>query len=279
MKTASLKSVSWQAFGKSVIGPAHLRKQLPNQDALDCWVSPDSSVAILAVADGHGDSRSFRCVTGAAFAVLTAIDVLRECLVEADSITEAGIQSLPKQLVVRWRRAVEGDLRKFPLPNNEEYEGELAASEPYLPYGTTLLAVAALPQMILAFQIGDGDILFVSDDGKVTRPLPRDPRLLANSTTSMCGDNAAADFQTKIFPCDGAVPSLILAATDGYSNSFPSDASFFQVGSDMLALIRSEGMDAVQANLPMWLEETATYGSGDDTTLGLLWRTGPKSLR
>jgi serine/threonine protein phosphatase PrpC len=276
MNTAFLKAVSWQPAGMSVVGPAHLRKQLPNQDAIKWWTKPDASIAIMAVADGHGDSRSFRCVDGASFAVQAAIEVLREYFVEADTIADSAAQLLPRELVSRWRRFVEADLDEFPLPINEEDNGDLAPYDPFLPYGTTLLAVAALPRMILTLQIGDGDILIVADDGNVTRPLPRDPRLLANSTTSLCGSNAEADFQAAISPCDSDGPSLILAATDGYSNSFMNDSCFFQVGTDLLALIRSEGMGVIQDNLARWLEETSLHGSGDDTTLGLLWRIDPK---
>jgi hypothetical protein len=34
-------------------------------------------------------------------------------------------------------------------------------------------------------------------------------------------------------------PALILLATDGYANSFPDEAGFLKVGSDLLGMIRS----------------------------------------
>jgi len=85
---------------------------------------------------------------------------------------------------------------------------------------------------------------------------------------------AESDFQFSLVPCETEA-SLIMAATDGYSNSFPSDASFMQVGGDLFNMIQSEGIDTVQANFPSWLEETSGHGSGDDATLGLLWGLKP----
>jgi len=270
----SSTGVRWKVTGATVIGRAHMRKQLPNQDDWDSWMSADGSTVILAVADGHGDPRSFRCVEGAKLAVRTAINVVRDCLSHLkERVTpDQLLGSLPREIVERWRRMVLAHQQDCPLPKPEEEEDDLEAWDPFLPYGTTLLAVATHPQGILTIQVGDGDILLVSEEGEVTRPLPRDPRLLANETTSLCGAQAEADFQVAFLPADRPLPFLILAATDGYSNSYPDDASFLQVGSDLLAMIRKEGMDVIEDNLATWLEETSRQGSGDDTTLGLLWR-------
>jgi hypothetical protein len=44
------------------------------------------------------------------------------------------------------------------------------------------------------------------------------------------------------------------------------------VGSDLLAALRAEGVEAVCQALPSWLNQVTTGGSGDDVTLGLLYR-------
>lgn len=266
----------WAATGASATGRSHRRKALPNQDALAWWAPADASAAVLAVADGHGDARSPRSDAGAAFAAQAALDTLRSKLSTASTfiLEEDAIPDLLDEIVERWRQSVLAHLREHPLPPQEEADDELAAWDPFLAYGTTLLAVVVVPGSILALQIGDGDILFVDDDGKVTRPLPADPRLLANTTTSVCAADATREFRTY-FAATQKFPALILAATDGYANSYPDDKSFQQVGSDLLALIRSQGIEVVTVNLPHWLEETSNEGSGDDTTVGILWRIDP----
>ena len=67
-------------------------------------------------------------------------------------------------------------------------------------------------------------------------------------------------------------PALVLLATDGYANAFREDAGFLQVGTDLLAMIREEGLQHVAAGLETWLAEASDSGSGDDVTLGLLCR-------
>ncbi len=68
-----------------------------------------------------------------------------------------------------------------------------------------------------------------------------------------------------------AAPALILVSTDGYANSFADDAGFLQVGSDLLNILRAQGLDEVTANLDGWPAEASEQGSGD-VTLGLLYR-------
>ena len=59
---------------------------------------------------------------------------------------------------------------------------------------------------------------------------------------------------------------LVLLATDGYANSFREDRGFLKVGTDLLGMLRSDGLDHVKANLGDWLRETSEGGSGDDIT-------------
>jgi hydrogenase maturation factor len=65
---------------------------------------------------------------------------------------------------------------------------------------------------------------------------------------------------------------LIVVTTDGYPKSFTTDADFLQVAPDLLRAIRSEGYDAVTGKLSAWLNDASLAGSGDDMSLGLLYR-------
>ena len=66
-------------------------------------------------------------------------------------------------------------------------------------------------------------------------------------------------------------------ATDGYANSFGEDRDFLKVGSDLLSMIREDGPDPIEQELEGWLAETSRDGSGDDITLGLVFRAGARS--
>ena len=79
-----------------------------------------------------------------------------------------------------------------------------------------------------------------------------------------------AEQVAQLLAADDDAPALVLASTDGYVNSFADDAGFLKVGSDLLAMIRSEGLDQVGIQLEGWLGEVSELGSGDDVSLGLL---------
>jgi hypothetical protein len=130
-----------------------------------------------------------------------------------------------------------------------------------------------LPAAIIYMQLGDGDILAVSGTGEVERPsLPADERLFADETTSLCTPNAWRDMRVYFQTLAGEPPALLLLATDGYSKSFRDEAGFFAVGSDLLEMLRSDGMQAIEQELPTWLSEASERGSGDDITLGIVHR-------
>ena len=73
-----------------------------------------------------------------------------------------------------------------------------------------------------------------------------------------------------VLSAESVLPALVLAATDGYANSFADDAGFLQVGSDLLAMIRADGLELVSGELARWLSEVSELGSGDDVTVGTI---------
>jgi hypothetical protein len=168
------------------------------------------------------------------------------------------------ELIKRWRTSVAEHLAEYPL--------ELTQTEdPLVAYGTTILSVAANEEGLLFLQIGDGDILVVSENGEVKRPLPADQRLFANETTSLCSRTAEDDCRVIWVPESTGLPSLVMLATDGYSNSFRDDTGFLKAASDLHTFIANEGQEAVEKELEGWLEETSDQGSGDDITLAVLY--------
>lgn len=292
LEAMSAPTGSWQFVGASVRGATHGRSGLCNQDALRWWPrSGKGPPSILAVADGHGSFRHFRSHIGARLAVNTARRVLKEEVLaklvdsqaapDLPAIKRTCEEWLPKVLVRAWRERVETHARRAPFSPAElailaESDGEQIVQrvldDPALAYGATLLALLVTETFLLYLQLGDGDILIVPPAGDVSRPpFVQDDRLIANQTTSLCMSKAWLNTQIYFQPLAGPPPALVLLATDGYANSFVNAQAFEQVGADLLASIRADGLASVDEQLGEWLRTTSEAGSGDDITVGLAY--------
>jgi serine/threonine protein phosphatase PrpC len=266
----------WRVFGRSVRGTSHRRRQIPNQDSFD-WATTVQGHLILAVADGHGSSACFRSETGAALAVQCAIEHIAEFdgrLDFSQQFLDDVERDFKDRLIARWRDAVSSHLTQNPFTAEEELvvASRKGRSSPFIAYGSTLLTALASDSQLLLLQIGDGDILMVDASGRVSRPWPRDGRLLGVETTSLCTDDAASNIRIRVEPLTPESPTLVLLCTDGYANSFRNDAGFLKVGADLLEMIEEDGVESVENELEGWLEEASSLGSGDDVTLGVLCR-------
>ena len=278
----------WRVIGETVPGASHLRAGIPNQDAiLQLRESGRGLPVVVSVSDGHGSDKCFRSHLGSRFAVRLGAQLATELLDElrgADdpSAAEEELKKrAPAELVRRWREAVEADWKARPF-TSEELETlekkddararKLVEENPLLAYGATSLTVAVSESFILYLQLGDGEILNISDAGAVERALPEDARLFANETTSLCTSGAERDFRFRLQRVGAERPALILLTTDGYANSFSDEAGFLKVGSDLLEMLRADGFDAINASVKGWLEEATQAGSGDDTTLAIVCR-------
>lgn len=284
----------WRIVAESVRGAAHVRCGLPNQDAVASFpqLPPPSEAfpnpwaatrgaALLAVSDGHGSPRCFRSARGASIAVQTAIAETRVFLrkglkgLPQPSWKKEIEQRLPSRLVRCWRSAVEQDILASPFT-----EPELAAvnpDNPYTAYGATLLLAVIQRHYAFFLQIGDGDIVVASGCPPVSHePIEPDSTLIANETHSLCQDKAAAlcRFRYLHFSSRTDWPSLILLCTDGYSNSFADRAGFLKAAPDLILLARKTPPADLRRQLGVWLKETSEGGSGDDVTLGIIYREG-----
>ena len=205
---------------------------------------------IVSISDGHGSNKCFRSDRGSRFAVRIGADLLDELIngrhaaLPPSEIECRVRESLPAEFIKRWRAAVESDLKREPFSEEEfvrmiEKDGErarrLVEANPYLAYGATSLSFLLTPTYALYLQLGDGEMVTVSEQGEIGHPLPEDARLLANETTSLCLERAADDFRFAVHPhSKDDLPALILMTTDGYYNSFSTTAGFHQVGSDLV---------------------------------------------
>jgi serine/threonine protein phosphatase PrpC len=287
---ASRSEAEWRVIGETVPGASHLRAGIPNQDAI-LYVRQSSArlPIIVSISDGHGSNKCFRSDRGSRFAVRIGADLLDELIngrhaalppAEIDSKVR---ESLTAEFIRRWRAAVDTDLKREPLREEEfarmiEKDGEkarrLVEANHYLAYGATSLSFLLTPTYALYLQLGDGEMVTVSEGGEIGHPLPEDSRLLANETTSLCLDKAASDFRLAVCPHgDADLPALILMTTDGYYNSFSTTAGFNQVGGDLIHMLRErDGFGTVNRSVKGWLEEATNAGSGDDCTLVIICR-------
>lgn len=276
--------IAWRLGGKSVQGASHIRSGKPNQDAIYYWFpeSEDGLPVILAIADGHGSEKCFRSHEGSRLATEVAVGVLKEFFnstkdLDTAHTKEVACTKLPKVLEHKWKNSVDEHIQNNPVPTaapGEHFRGgttqHFQDSQKYHPYGSTLLAVLVGETYILYIQLGDGEILTITPDGDVSRPLPDDRHLLANETTSLCLPNSSGYFRIHFQILSESSPALIMLSTDGYLNSFKSTADFLRAGTDISRMVRSEGLDWVNRNLEKWLQETSLGGSGDDITVGII---------
>lgn len=278
----------WRAIGRSVQGASHVRRGTENQDAIG-WL-PAGGVGdrvVLAVADGHGSAKNFRSATGAKLAKDVGLRIASELVsparLELSLVKHALEEIVPMRIVQDWLELVQADLRESPLSAEELAAVEehtdaksrnLVEQHPHIAYGSTLVTALATESFTAFCQIGDGDVLTVSDRGTVGRPVRGDERLIANETTSLCSSEAWRFFRIAVL---GTQAPMILVSTDGFANSFRNDDGFFKFGSDVRRMIETDGIDAVNGKLQAWLTELTKRGSGDDISLGIICR--PDVLR
>lgn len=277
----------WHIIGESVKGASHERSGQPNQDAIVWSSTSDNSLPlILAVSDGHGGAKYFRSAKGASFAVAAARDTLFQFQESLNSYSNYSWlqENLTKSLINTWRSEVNAHFQREPFTNEElsllgEKEGrtspQIVEGNPVIAYGATILVVMITEFFITYLQLGDGDILTVSEQGETGSVFTVHSKHFANETTSLCASNAWYDFQFRIerISSSSALPALILLSTDGYKDSFRSNEAFHKVGSDLYEMIHSDKLEEIKNNLSQWLSEASRIGSGDDITLGIFYRS------
>lgn len=264
----------WRAVSATRRGSTHVRDDLPNQDAH--VVEEVGDAVIMAVADGHGHQQHFRSEVGSALAAGTAAHLLREALPSYTSAVEAGAhlrETLGPALVEAWSLAVQADIAAHPFDDDEA--GRLREDDRghLRPYGSTVVAMAANAQVLVALQIGDGDAVVAHGDGTVLRPLPEDELLHGNTTTSLCQVDPLASLRTVAIDLAEHDVELGFVATDGFGRPrVDAETWWRQTGEELLERTRNFGLPWVAQRLPGWLTEPAEYG-GDDVTLAVMARS------
>ncbi|MDQ6524396.1 protein phosphatase 2C domain-containing protein [Nocardioides sp. LHD-245] len=264
---------AWTTLSGTTIGSVHVRDRLPLQDAVLTWADAGQGQAVVAVADGHGHHYHFRSDTGAALAVVSAVEELRRALPDlsaADDDARDRLERAGAAIVATWTAKVRHHLAANPYSAAEDELG--ASADPLRAYGSTVLATAVTGDVMVLLQIGDGDTVLVASDGSTSRPLPEDPDLDGLHTSSLCQPRPLDALRTAVVDTGADRVALVFLCTDGFGRSrVDADGWWRQTGEQLLEFCRTRGVEWVRGQLPEWLAEPALVG-GDDTTMALLVR-------
>jgi hypothetical protein len=260
------------------IGASHRQRSRDSDDAVG-WSGADggSVVATVAIADGHSDPLCVRSRVGADF-VVAAAEAIPPDVIRLDALADA--------LITDWRRRVDRHLADNPLTKadidatDDVRMAEMSAAwtgNPRMAYGTTAALSRITHDAVSVVRVGDGDIIAVDADGRARRLAVPDRRP-SNVTESISQIDAhksarSADIQAA------AAPVLLLMATDGFDNAYPTDDSMLLAASELAALRRESGRPIGSEVLSRWAREAADV-SGDDATVATVWiETAPLPSR
>ncbi|MFD7909890.1 PP2C family serine/threonine-protein phosphatase [Streptomyces sp. NPDC059752] len=268
----------WDTIQGSVQGVNKAR----NQDHHDAeGLGTAARPLIMAVADGHGSAVHARSHFGSRFAVDLFVQQARQFAALAEPRGEQRPPSLawlmnyaqytlPRQLVSAWQEKALGHWER----NSTHGEPGPSPTDKLVLYGSTLVGAVLTPRVFAAWQLGDGELTVVTDDGQVTVPLAPDEADLGDETESLCSPQAWLRVRTHWAPvtAPARAPRLVSLSTDGLSKSFASDSGFRQFMAGLDERLSAEGPECVRAVLPQWLAKASQH-SGDDTTLVAAWHT------
>ncbi|WP_294411289.1 PP2C family serine/threonine-protein phosphatase [uncultured Ruminococcus sp.] len=266
--------MKWSVFGNSVQGASHIRSGIECQDSHKKQICADGTV-IMAVADGHGSKNCPFSKTGSSIAVNVFCKIMSDYISNySDSfeqlityLNREGDTKIAQEIDSQWKKRVEKIHRKNKrdIPINDE--GETNKTLIYSQYGTTLLGLVLTKVFLFAFQIGDGDIVYVSQNG--VEPVINADKILGVETHSLCKNNAWNKSITAVrrIGSDNISSSMFMLSSDGFSNSYKNEQEFFRTCTDYYEMINTHGAKAVEENLKSWLSETSEMGCGDDITV------------
>lgn len=271
-------------FGESVQGASHIRSGRECQDSLKKVVK-DSGAVILAVADGHGSDSCPYSKTGSFAAVNVFCKIMGEYLETYAGQQEMlftllkreGDTKIAQEIDAEWKRRIlrlhARCKREIPLGEGQNKDREAV----YKLYGSTLLGLVITEEFLFAFQLGDGDIVKVSEDGVYSVIEP--DKILGTETHSLSKTESWKKAITLIRKREETEqrPVMYMLSSDGLANSYKNDEEFKKTCMDYYVLLKEHGVKAVSDHLKIWLQETSEMGCGDDITALFAYETGQES--
>jgi serine/threonine protein phosphatase PrpC len=259
-------------FGESVRGASHKRapgdKECQDSHICTRGETGAGNCYILAIADGHGSDACPYSKNGSMVAVSVFAKLMRECCANYSGNIDSMQTFLNREGETKIARAIDTEWKRRVLKTHAERKRDASLEDAaiYRQYGSTLAGLLVAPGFIFAFQIGDGNIVFLNDSG-LAQVTPADKQL-GVETHSLSGGDAwkkAVSVTKRRDICEGA-PYVFMLTTDGFANSFTSAEEYEKSCLEYFAMIKEHGALEVAANLKKWLEETSEMGCGDDIT-------------
>ncbi|MCI6859525.1 MAG: protein phosphatase 2C domain-containing protein [Eubacterium sp.] len=263
----------FHAIHSTVIGDSHIRKGMVCQDSSGTVVTDHFAIAV--VADGHGSAKHFRSDAGSRIAVKITTKLLKNYMSRPDfkeqffQHPEFILSQMEKQILMKWREAVEEYHRENPL-TEEEKEKIPEHSRNHLKtaviYGSTVLAAVMTEDFSYGMVLGDGGFVALDGSGKLSVPV-EDKNSHANYTSSLCNTDAIDFFEhwytTKKM-------EALFVSTDGLFKSFASEEDFLKYHGLLAHMLWDE--DRTQKSLQRNFEKRTREGSGDDISIALVYR-------
>ncbi|MCH5349002.1 MAG: protein phosphatase 2C domain-containing protein [Oscillospiraceae bacterium] len=262
-------------FSHSVRGASHERTGLVCQDSSAYKISERYAVAV--VADGHGSKKHFRSNIGSKAATEAVLETIERFYENADEFEKnfpsnhkSIVRNIEKQVISIWNAKVLKHLEENPVTAEEKKQfepGEFEDIPPESYYGTTLIAAVAGKGFIFGFQIGDGTLVAVFDDGETSMLMDYEESNPANITASMCNSNAASWFND--FYVENKQALALFVSTDGLYTSFGGENDFLAYHTIITSQLSDskEFEEAVIRNM----EKRSHYGTEDDVSLSCVF--------
>ena len=265
----------FNGFSHSVMGASHEKRGIVCQDSSAYKVGEGFAVAV--VADGHGSKKHFRSNIGSKAATEAAIETIEAFYKDPDAFDENFktrhkqiVRCVEKQIIMRWNEKVLDHLDNNPITPEElskfgPEEFEEIPHESY--YGTTLVVAVAGRGYTWGFQIGDGSLVAVFEDGETSMIMDYEESNPANITSSMCNAMAATMFDS--FYVDKKRLLCICVSTDGLYTSFGSDYDFLDYHTIIAGQLANP--DAFMPSLQNNMKKRSRFGTEDDISVACVY--------
>ncbi|MBR4554055.1 MAG: protein phosphatase 2C domain-containing protein [Ruminococcus sp.] len=265
----------FKGFSHSVMGASHEKKGIVCQDSSAYEIGEGYAVAV--VADGHGSKKHFRSNIGSKCAVDAVLEAIKKFYEDPEEFErllkedhDRMIRKIEKYVIFLWNNKVLDHLEKYPVTRKEssKFEYDEFAEIPFESYyGTTLIAAVAGNDYTFGFQIGDGSLVAVFEDGETSMIMDYEEANPANITSSMCNANAYSMFDS--FYVDDKKLLAICVSTDGLYTSFGSDFDFLDYHTIIAGQLANP--DAFMNSLQNNLVKRSHFGTEDDISLSCVY--------
>jgi serine/threonine protein phosphatase PrpC len=236
------------------------------------------------VSDGHGADDYPHSHFGSFLAIRSAYEefveffqwysLLKTGPSDIEGVQHTGLErdfkaGFARKIVRRWRENVKAFQRDV---LREEVAGDDLSDHQYRAFGCTLLAALVTKNRAFFFQLGDGGIFIVKDDGEIYSLAEEDdePGEATNSLASRDPEKAAI---TSVLSLDEM--KAVMLATDGLTKSFirgtdeTVSKGIRQTMRWLLDRISTEKLDVEGPVFDKFLDSCSESGTGDDVTVAI----------